>query len=48
MTTTAIIMMIVAMLLIWGGLVASIVNLVRGDRRTSQAETLGAQAHRDL
>jgi hypothetical protein len=29
MTTTAIIMMIVAMLTVWGGLVAAIVNLAR-------------------
>lgn len=29
MTGTAIIMMVVAMALLWGGLVASIVNLVR-------------------
>lgn len=29
MTTTAIVMMIVAMVTIWGGLIAAVVNLVR-------------------
>lgn len=46
MTTTAIIMMIVAMLTIWGGLVVAIINLSkRGD---AAAEGLGdEESHRD-
>ena len=47
MTTTAIIMMIVAMLTIWGGLVLAVINLSkRGDVATS--EVLLAEQHRDL
>ncbi|WP_082567343.1 methionine/alanine import family NSS transporter small subunit [Janibacter sp. Soil728] len=47
MTTTAIIMMIIAMLTIWGGLVAAIVNLTkRGD--ASAEDVRGAELHRDL
>lgn len=47
MTTTAIIMMIVAMLTIWGGLVLAIINLSkRGDVTASDADN--AELHRDL
>jgi hypothetical protein len=42
MTTTAILMMILAMLVIWGGLVAALVNLNR-----STPPTLD-EIHRDL
>lgn len=48
MTTTAMVMMLVAMLLIWGGLLASIVNLMRSDRARSRSDALGAESHRDL
>ena len=47
MTTTAIIMMIIAMLTIWGGLVAAILNLnSRGD--ASAEDIRDAELHRDL
>lgn len=47
MTTTAIIMMIVAMLTIWGGLAVAILNLSkRGD--VADADVLDAEVHRDL
>ncbi|QBF46671.1 methionine/alanine import family NSS transporter small subunit [Janibacter limosus] len=47
MTTTAIIMMIIAMLTIWGGLVAAIINLnKRGD--ASAEEIRDVEIHRDL
>lgn len=36
MTPTALIMMIVAMALLWGGLVASIVNLLRTSDEASE------------
>lgn len=42
MSTTSIIMMIIAMLIVWGGLALAIVNLVRSDRRTP-----GAGGHPD-
>ncbi|CAM4127776.1 methionine/alanine import family NSS transporter small subunit [Janibacter anophelis] len=46
MTTTAIIMMIVAMLTIWGGLVLAIINLSkRGDVADSARD---AELRRDL
>ncbi len=46
MTTTAIIMMIVAMLLIWGGLVIAIINLSkRGDAGAQDSVDVGR--HRD-
>ena len=47
MTTTAIVMMIVAMLTIWGGLAAAILNLsVRGDSAAYEPGDPGM--HRDL
>ncbi|NYF97361.1 methionine/alanine import family NSS transporter small subunit [Janibacter cremeus] len=47
MTTGAIIMMIVAMLIIWGGLAAAIANLMaRGDVDPDDVRT--AEMHRDL
>ncbi|WP_435203152.1 methionine/alanine import family NSS transporter small subunit [Janibacter sp. GS2] len=47
MTTGAIIMMIVAMLIIWGGLATAIWNLmVRGD--VDPDDVRGAELHRDL
>ena len=47
MTTGAIIMMIVAILIIWGGLAAAITNLVlRGDVDPDEARSAGI--HRDL
>lgn len=47
MTTTAIIMMIIAMLTIWGGLVAAIINLnKRGDVASEDVREAGR--HRDL
>lgn len=42
MTTSAIVMMIVAMLILWGGLALAIVNITR----TSREEP--AEVHRDL
>lgn len=38
MSATSIVMMIVAMLIVWGGLAASIVILVRNDRRTGSGD----------
>lgn len=47
MTMTAIIMMIVAMLTIWGGLAAAILNLSkRGD--VAERDVRDAEVHRDL
>ncbi|MDN5717457.1 MAG: methionine/alanine import family NSS transporter small subunit [Janibacter sp.] len=47
MTTTAIIMMIVAMLTIWGGLIAAILNL--NTRGNASAEDIArAELQRDL
>lgn len=47
MTTTAIIMMLVSMLTIWGGLVLAIINLSkRGDVATQDVRD--AELHRDL
>ncbi len=41
MTTTAIIMMIIAMVTVWGGLIAAIVNLARHPEvADSEPETL--------
>lgn len=47
MTTGAIIMMIIAMLIIWGGLAVAITNLMRrGDVDPDDVRT--AELHRDL
>lgn len=47
MTTGAIIMMIISMLIIWGGLAAAITNLmVRGD--VEPDDTRNIELHRDL
>lgn len=47
MTTGAIIMMIISMLIIWGGLAAAITSLmVRGDVDPDDVRT--AELHRDL
>ena len=47
MTTSAIIMMIIAILVIWGGLAAAIANLmVRGEIDPEDVAT--AESHRDL
>lgn len=47
MTTTAIIMMIIAMLTIWGGLAVAIINLNK--RGVASAEEISdAELHRDL
>lgn len=44
MTTSAIVMMLVAVLVVWGGLALAIVNLVRrGDQEPERDEV-----HRDL
>lgn len=50
MTGTAIIMMLVMILAIWGGLVAAIISLVRNDRSTAgnQAEGAAGPHSRDL
>ena len=50
MTATAIVMMLVMMLAIWGGLVAAIIWLVRNDRSTAgnQAEGAAGRHSRDL
>ncbi len=42
MSTGAVVMMLVAMLLLWGGLAAAIVNLRRGTPHRPE------EAHRDL
>jgi hypothetical protein len=42
MTTGAVVMMVLAILIVWGGLVVAILNLRRGD---DASEQLG---HRDL
>ncbi|MEO7132262.1 MAG: methionine/alanine import family NSS transporter small subunit [Dermatophilaceae bacterium] len=44
MSTPAIIMMIVAMLVIWGGLLVAMLNLTRNDRAEFNVEDI----HRDL
>ncbi|HBO54219.1 methionine/alanine import family NSS transporter small subunit [Janibacter terrae] len=47
MTTTAIIMMIISILVIWGGLVLAIVNLLkRGDSAVDDIREF--EIHRDL
>lgn len=47
MTTTAIIMMIIAIITIWGGLLLAIINLSkRGDVIESEVDL--ARTHRDL
>lgn len=47
MTTTAVIMMIVAMLVIWGGLALAITNLAtRGDAAVDDVREV--ELHRDL
>lgn len=47
MTTTAIIMLIVAILVIWGGLALAIANLAtRGD--SASADVREFEVHRDL
>ncbi len=50
MTGTAIIMMLVMILAIWGGLVMAIIWLVRNDKRTegNQAEAAPGRHSRDL
>lgn len=50
MSTTAIIMMLVMILAIWGGLVMAIFWLVRNDKRTegNQAEAAPGRCSRDL
>ncbi|GAA1235475.1 MULTISPECIES: methionine/alanine import family NSS transporter small subunit [Janibacter] len=42
MTTTAILMMLLAMGTIWGGLVVSVIWLVRSDRRVAAREAARA------
>lgn len=37
MSTTAIVMMIVSMLIVWGGLALAIVHLMRSDKRTASS-----------
>lgn len=44
MSTPAILMMLLAMIVLWGGLAAAIVNLNRSDRAVGDVEDL----HRDL
>ncbi len=44
MTTTAIVMMVISMLVLWGGLGLAILNISRSDRH----EPGPADAHRDL
>lgn len=47
MTTTAIVMMLIAILVIWGGLVVAIVNLLkRGDAAVEDIRKI--EFHRDL
>lgn len=47
MTTTAIIMMIIAILTIWGGLAAAIANLATRGNATEE-DVREAELHRDL
>lgn len=47
MTTTAVIMMLIAMATIWGGLALAIVNLTRRDSAAG-AELHAERVHRDL
>ncbi len=44
MTTPAIVMMIIAVLVIWGGLVLALLHLRRADRR----DAVEQEMHRDL
>lgn len=47
MTTTAIVMLLIAIIVIWGGLAAAIVNLAtRGDAATEHLHDI--ELHRDL
>ena len=49
MTTSAIIMMIVAMLTLWGGLIAAAINLVRReDLSATDKDVYAAELQRDL
>lgn len=48
MTTSAIIMMIVAMLTLWGGLAAATIHLIKRGRDVSDADVYNAELHRDL
>lgn len=49
MTTPAVIMMVIAMVLIWGGLIAAIISLLKHDRRPEQLPSAEfAESHRDL
>lgn len=43
MSTSAIVLMIVSMLVVWGGLVLAVLNLNRSDARTEPGDL-----HRDL
>lgn len=47
MTTTAILMMIVAMLTIWGGLGVAIINLSKRGDAAQEAGTLPTEARRE-
>jgi len=38
MSATAVVMMLIAMAVLWGGLALAIVNLVRADRREAGAD----------
>jgi hypothetical protein len=44
MSTDAIVMLVIAILLVWGGLVVALFNLRRADR----ADALEQELHRDL
>ncbi|MGN7246484.1 methionine/alanine import family NSS transporter small subunit [Janibacter anophelis] len=47
MTTTALVMMLIAIIVIWGGLVVAILNLLkRGDSAVEDIHEVGM--HRDL
>ncbi len=48
MTTSAIIMMIVAMLVLWGGLIAATINLIKRGKVASDEDIYAAELHRDL
>ena len=49
MTTSAIIMMIVAMLILWGGLVTASIRLMRReDFAADRSDATSAELHRDL
>lgn len=47
MSAAAIIMMLFAMLVLWGGLAVAIVSLSRSDRAIAETDA-SDQAHRDL